>query len=168
MAETVNSVEVENVEGKPQEFNRPENFGGRVRTLSGVVSVAITELEGAGDKIRLVRVPADFIIRKVRLGNDALDTGSAMRVDIGLDDLDGNVKDIDVYVDNTAQLHTAAKLTDQVEARDHALLNNRVFEDAGDTEADHDAEYYIVAAIATPATGGALGNLSYSIDYVLD
>lgn len=170
----VSSPSITNTEAGPQVFNRPEAQNGRIRIISGTMPVLAASTDEVGDIIRLARIPADAVIVSLEIAHDDLDTNGVETIsfDLGLYDLSGNAKDADVYIDGSANtsFEDAADYTDYIlNTRDKNLSQNRVFEDAGDTAEDHDAEYYLALTVETiAATGVASADISWRIGFVID
>lgn len=170
MASTLNSNLMTNILASPQVFNSANKSGGKLRVEVDSFEVATTYTDGAGDKIRLCRVPADAVPVGLYLMSDDLDSGgTALAVDIGIEDVDGNVKDADAFASAATTLSGATAVwTDllcEAGAVPLALLGKKMYEWAGDSDAS-EGSYDIVIAVTTAATTSAAGTLAFKFEWL--
>lgn len=162
-AEILSDV-ITNLETLPRTYNGATNSIGKLRVQTGTFETT-TGLDAA-DIVALCKVPAAGSVKSIKLYLDALTSGA---VDIGL--YTGNssstltVADVDAYAAAVAigGGADAAGLEVAYEARNIDKINNRVYQDAGDSVGDFD-EYWICMTVTTDL-GGA-GTVSYRVDYV--
>lgn len=163
---TKNSSIIADKEASPQRFSEGVLESGQPYEASDIFEVEAGDLAN-GDIINLCDLPANAIVRGIEIVNDALDSGAGMEFDVGLYDLDGNTKDVDVYVDGSSEFQTAnAVWTTLTEARGQENLNQRVYEDAGDDFEDRGPMYRVAATITAAAGGSAqAGTVGFRVHY---
>lgn len=152
-------------------------FANDVRKQGGIPRVAIDSFEVPvtsllnGDIWNLVRLPAGALIKSIKLAADDLDVNATetLAFDLGIYDTNGTVKSIDAFVDESALLENALVFT-EVSFLNRAIedVDTPLFELAGDTEDDHDAQYDIAITLKDDAETAQAGTVSFIIEYVDD
>jgi len=167
---TKNSTEVTNFEAVPQIYTATQNAHGRMRVAQGNLEVATTDIDD-DDIIMLAVVPAEASVLHIYLGSDDLDSGTpALAFDLGVYTTAGVVKDRDAFASAITLGQAAAKgvIDFANEARDISEIGQKLYLDAGDTQASHDNQYYIALTGETVADTAVGGTISYIIEYVVD
>lgn len=153
----------------PPVFADAYEAGGRVRSVVDTFEIVAADFDADGDTLKLYRLPAEARIQAIKVANDDLDSATNMAINIGVYDVDGNVKDEDAYASAVTQFQAAAGFTDLAfEARAIENVNSQLWADAGDTEASHDPEYDIVITLNAAAATAQAGTVSFIIEYVID
>jgi len=165
---TKNSSIMTNTLAEPKGFNNVRRQGGVTRVVLDTFEVAVGDLDTA-DIINLVRLPGNALIKSIKIANDDLDTATGIVFDLGIQDVDGAVKDVNAFASAVTQFQGAAGFTELAnEARVIEDLVTPLFELAGDTELVHDAQYDIVITLSAGATTPVAGTISVDIEYVDD
>lgn len=157
---------ITNVETVPVTFNGAQDSSGKLRMASGTFETT-TALDAA-DIVALCKLPASASVKSIKLYLDALTSGAA---DFGL--YTGSlssaltVADVDAYASAVALGGGAALTGTEIafEARNINAINNRVYEDAGDTLGEF-SEYWLCATVTTDL--GAAGTVSFQVTYTVD
>ena len=169
---TKQSPIIANPASDPRVLNDPQLDGGRIRHVRGTMELEDSDL-ASGDTIELLDIPADAVIKSIKLSNDELDSGTDLIFDLGLyainsDGTLGAAKDADVYSDDDAGFQSAQTQAEYAfDERDINTAERRVFADAGDTEDEHDAQYRLVATSGETAGGAQAGTLTFEVEYLL-
>lgn len=152
---------------EPTVLNQPTSEGGKLRTISGTVELATTDIDAA-DTIELCDLPTNASVKRILLYNDDLDAATGITADVGLYTTALVVKDIDAYASVITTLQAANTLGVDVafEARDIANINKRVWEDAGDSE-DPGGLFRLVVTINVVAGTAQAGTLSFLVVYAV-
>jgi hypothetical protein len=155
---------ITNIETLPIVYNGAQDMYGKLRVITGTFETT-TSLDAA-DIVALCKVPAAGSVKSIKLYLDALSSGA---VDIGLytgpDSSTLTVADVDCYSAAVAigGGADAAGLEVAYEARDINKINNRVYQDAGDSVGEF-GEYWICMTTTTDL--GAAGTCSFRVDVV--
>lgn len=157
-----------NETANPYVTNPASEIGGRIKTATNSYEVDGSELAN-GDVLLLERLPAAAVIRSLELASDSLDSGSALVVEVGVHKLDETAGDADVFASTVSDFQTSTDFTEyRFEADDIADINKKLWELAGDTDLDHDSEYYISVTITTKPGTPVDGTLSWRISYSVE
>lgn len=136
--------------------------GGRKRFATGKVAIA------AGDDdtsvFFLLPVHSSWVVTSIKLYHDAITGGTDFNV--GLYKADLTDKDENCYAD-AISLATASTAGTEVafEARDVALMGQRVWQDAGDTA---DPGLWYMLALTGVTVGTAAGDVVVDLTYTID
>ena len=178
---------ITNSDALPVVMNKVAASGGRMRMITGTVSVADSEFDAATDVIRLCKIPANAVIHNIIISMDDMDGGAESLVDLGLweagdatfvSQATGTVVDIDCYLDNSTIFRAAVT---QVDCRfvdggvNGAALGNttagqRIWEDAGLTSDPGSKMYELVfsqkATVSADGTGPF--DMAFQVIYTVD
>lgn len=146
--------------------NAPSNEYGRLRTINGIVELAVADL-GAADVVVLCGLPTNAVVLSILLANDDLDTGVTNTMDVGLySDRGVTAKDDDVYAAASTQLRAAAGFTEQAfVTRNIDKCGQKVWQDAGDTS-DPGDEYFL--CLTFDAAGNQAGTVAFQVTLAVD
>jgi 5-hydroxyisourate hydrolase-like protein (transthyretin family) len=166
---TKNTARITNFEASPQIMNAVGHSHGRSRVSQGTVALATTDID-SGDIIHLDVFPADARILRIWLAADDMDSGSAtLTFNVGVYTVGAAVKDIDAFASAITLGQSVTALTDYVnEARNINEIGQKLFLDAADTLASHEAQYYISLTVSNVAATAVAGDLSWIIEYTID
>lgn len=157
---TKNTTLVANFEATPQVANDAGNLHGAIRVASGTVALAAGDSTD-NDIVMLAPLPANANITALRIGSDNL--GGSCTFNVGIYTTAGSVKDEDVFATSVAD--GAAFADVRFEAANINTAGQKVYELAGDTNAD-EGHYYVAATFNV--TGGTAGDMSFIIEYVVN
>lgn len=146
-------------------------LGGRMRVITDNFEVTTGQIE-IGDIIVIARLPSHAVIHSMLMVSDALDTASALRVQLGIYETSGTVVDVDAYA-TADDVFIAANNLPGEEFRygkaitDPADMGERIWENGGES-ADPSAMRDIAWTVSTAATTAAGGTIGYRIEYTID
>tara|TARA_Y100000310_G_scaffold277619_1_gene295489 strand:+ start:2793 stop:3302 length:510 start_codon:yes stop_codon:yes gene_type:complete len=164
------SARITNFEATPRIMNAVGLSHGRMRVAQGTVDLETTDID-SGDIIHLDVFPADARVFGLWLAADDMDSDGTptLAFDVGVYSTAKVAKDIDAYATAVTLGQAATALTDYVnEARNINEIGQKLYLDAGDTAASHDAQYYISLTVSNVAAAAAAGDLSWVIQYTMD
>lgn len=167
---TKNSTLVENFEAIPQVANKVYQHYGRVRQSQGTIALATTDID-ASDVIMLVPIPVHASVLSIKLASDDLDSNGTptLAFNVGLHDVEGTAKDADCYATAITLGQAATAFTEyRFEAANITTTGQRVWEDAGDTEAPSAGHYYLSMTVSTGAATAAAGDIAFIVEWTLD
>lgn len=149
--------------------NNAANDGGKLRTMSGTVALATTDIDD-NDIIMLCGVPTGAVVHEIWIANDDLDVNATETIvmNVGIwkeaDDTAEN-GDEDVYATLSLQFQDASAFVNLAfEARGIEKAGQKVFEDAGET-VDPNGEFFIGIKISTVAATAQAGDISFYVVY---
>lgn len=164
------SAEVTSLRNSPPDHVDVGKLGARIRVAQGTMELATTDIDD-NDVIVLTRLPANARLLGIYLFNDDLDSNGSptLAANVGLYETDGTVIDEDEYATAITQLQSATTQPSNIlfEAQDINALDNRLWEQAGETSEVY-KHYDIAITISAVAATAAAGTLSYRIEYVVD
>jgi len=151
--------------------NNVANDGGRVRSKSGTVALATTDLT-LGDVVVLAGLPKGAVVLSIRLAADDLDSGATplLTWNVGLyaDATGLTAKNASAYATAVTLGQAATAFTDYAfEARGIELAGQKVWQDAGDT-VEGGGEYFLAATVAAAPATAVAGDLSFIVEYAID
>jgi len=175
MAANTKSTQIQNAEASPRVMNDPHHSHGRLRIKSETVAVAAADDDTS--VYRFFRVKSTDSIKSLKLYQDGI-TG-ATDYDLGLHQTTENgaaVLDADLYADGL-NLEVACPAVPHVLATAPYLecrfgaastanitdINNRVYDDAGLTQATAASEYDVT--ITANTVGSAAGDMTLVMEY---
>src|SRR5216117_2001473 len=82
-AATAKSTTITNFEASPRTLAASSVQGGQEQVISGIFTVATTNIDDAGDIMLLCPIPSNAVIHDIILRNSAI-AASALAVDVGL------------------------------------------------------------------------------------
>lgn len=157
---TKNSTLVANFEATPSVANDAGNLHGVIRVASGNIALAAGDSTD-NDIVMLAPIPANATVKSLSIGSDSL--GGSCTFNVGIYTTAGAVKDEDFFATLVAD---GAGMADvRYEAADINTTGQKLYEMAGDSNADEG--YYYVAATFS-ATGGTAGDMAFIIEYVVN
>ena len=171
----------------PSVNNDVAESGGRMRMITGTVSVADSEFDATTDVIRICRIPANAVIHNIIISCEDMDGGTDSLADLGVWEVGdtsfatvatGTAVNADCYLDGSTIFRAAVA---QVDCRfvdggvNNAQLGNttagqRVWEDAGVTTDPGGGMYELVfqqmATVSADGTGPF--DIAFQILYTVD
>ena len=168
-----NNIANDYSDGNANDIQHVSQQGGKVRVISGILTVAGTDLQD-GDVNRLCRIPSAARVHGIYFANTDLDSGSgALAVNVGLQETDATLLDEDCFADGITQFqgavtnmntNTVGIITGGTNPDD---FHKRAWERAGKT-ADDGKQMDMVFIPKTSADTGAAGNVAFRVEYTLD
>ena len=175
MANTNSSLitTLDSTDGSNQ-FIEPQATGGRVRIASGFVEVTGTDFDADNDTVVLCRLPANAVIKELRIASDDQDTGTQSILNLGVYPAGGTTAsaaiDEDCYGTAFTDFRAATDFTDyRHETLDINTIGQKIWQDAGVTSDPGPTLYDLVltqtATVSSPQTAFTI---AFKILYVID
>ena len=173
MANTDSNL-ITNLDASPPVANEVGVSGGRVRVAFDSFSVTGTDFDADGDTVTLCRLPAEARIKRIELMNATdMDSSTDMVFNVGIYDVDGNVKDEDNFASalTTFQTTTLAWADVTAEASGAiAVVAQTLWVAAGYTKkADVPKGLLDIVLTQTATVGGvATSVVAFAVEYTID
>jgi len=169
-----NNIANDYSDGNANDIQHVSQQGGKVRVISGILTVADTDLQD-GDVNKLCRIPSAARVHGIYFANGDLDSNGspALTVNVGLQETDATLLDEDCFADGLTQFQAAVTnmntntvgiITGGTSPDD---FHKRAWERAGKTADDGKQMDMVFIPKASAATGAA-GNVAFRVEYTLD